>query len=148
MPIKFEWQAEQDHEWTEEQDVAPGGDTAVSLRKYWRLGLVLLGLFIIIGGAAYVLLNRQADKTRNLLSDDVLASHQLVTQTIAKRDFDVFVTMLSPYSRDWSANQIALLDHQLFWDRTPLGLWAAPQLIVTAPTVTLAPDLQTAVGCC
>ncbi|MCA9978943.1 MAG: hypothetical protein KC413_24450, partial [Anaerolineales bacterium] len=83
--------------------------------------------------------------TSNLLSDDVLASHQLVTQTVAKRDVDVFATMLFPYSRDWSANQITLLDHQLFWDRTPLGLWAAPQLIDTDPEVMLAPDLQTAV---
>lgn len=145
MPVKFEWQAEQEHEWTDEQAVTPGGAGVVSLRKHWRIWLVLLGLVLIVGGAAYVLLNRQAEKTSDLLSDDVLASHQLVTQTVARRDVDVFATMLFPYSRDWSANQIALLDHQFFWDRTPLGLWSAPQLSKTEPEVTLAPDLQTAV---
>lgn len=145
MPVKFEWQADQEHEWTEEQVVTPGGGTAVSLRKHWRIWLPLLGLFIIIGGVAYLLLNRQAEETSSLISRDVLASHQLVMQTVADRDVDVFATTLFPYSRDWSTTQVQLLDQRLFWDRAPLGLWAAPHLGQAEPAVTLAPDFQSAV---
>lgn len=145
MPVKFEWQAEQEHEWTEEQDVTPGGSTAVSLRKYWRIWLALLGLFIVIGGGAYALLNRQAEETSHLISSDVLASHQLVSQTVARRDSDVFATLLFPYSREWAEVQRQLFDRQMFWDRVPLGLWAAPQQLQAEPRVILAPDLQSAV---
>ena len=145
MPVKFEWQTDQEHEWTEEQGVTPGGGTAVSLRKHWRIWLALLGMMVIIGGVAYALLNQNADETNHFISNDVLASHQLIQQTIANRDVDVFATMLFPYSRDWSSTQVQLLDRQMFWDRTALGLWAAPHLAQAEPEVTLAPDLQTAV---
>ncbi len=148
MPVKFEWQADQEHEWTEEQDVTPGRGGlawAVSLRKHWRIWLPLLILMILVGSVAYILLNRQANETSHFVSNDVLASYQLVTQTVASRDVDLFATMLFPYSRGWSTTQVQLVDRQLFWDRTALGLWAAPYLIQVDPQVMLAPDLQTAV---
>jgi hypothetical protein len=79
MPVKFEWQADQEHEWTEEQGATPGGGTAwrelvesaVSLRKHWRIWLPLLILMVIIGSVTYVLLDRRAGETRSLVSNDV-----------------------------------------------------------------------------
>ena len=144
MPVKFEWQTDQEHEWTEEQGVMPGGGTAVSLRKHWRIWLALMGMMVITGGVAYILLNQKADETNHLISNDVLASHQLIPQTVANRDVDVFATMLFPYSRDWASTQVQLFDRQLYWDGRR---WACGLRLIwfrLSRQVTLAPDLQSA----
>lgn len=145
MPVKFEWQADQEQEWTEEQEVPLGGETAVSLHRHWRIWLFISLALIVSVGMAYWLLNRRAETTSKAINNDLLASYQLLQTAVSNQDQELFATILLPYQRDWGETAQQLFNRRLFLDRVPLNLWASSQTANKEPVITLAPDRQWAV---
>lgn len=116
----FNWQTDEDVVWDEEPSQATA--TAVPGRRPWLTWLII-GAAIIAAG---VFIIRQVnDRLETATADtqrDILASHKLLQQAARQNDQDLFNTLLSGRSKQWSSLQTALVENGQLFDRSALGL--------------------------
>ncbi|MFQ5419894.1 MAG: nuclear transport factor 2 family protein, partial [Anaerolineae bacterium] len=140
MSVQFDWQTDGDGR--EEEPLPEGQPLSRRWRVFW-MGVV--GLLVVVGGLAGFWLVRESRARAAVFTQEVLASHQLLLETAAKEDADLFAALLSPYYGRWPETGRQLLAKNLFVDRSAFSLWAAPGWQEAPAAVDLTPDMQTAV---
>ncbi|MBP8000026.1 MAG: hypothetical protein KA314_10000 [Chloroflexi bacterium] len=140
--LHFDWQTDGDNDWDGPETLLESSQKSRG-RVPRLLLLFLFLLFSLTAGGLWQLAHRV-----NTVNDETVAAvravAQLIHQSAFTQDDDLFHSLILRQDGAWIENQQRLVQRQLFLDRAPLGLWAAP-LSESAPiTVTLSPDLQTA----
>ncbi len=138
----LDWQTDVDSEWNRPEVIQePGGKARGRVLPLLLLFLLLIATLAAIGLG-------QVARRVNHVNDETIAAirtvHQLIHQSALTQDAELFRTLI--YRRDggWYESQQRLLHRHLFLDRAPLGLWAMPLTTDVPITITLSPDLQTA----
>ncbi len=138
----FDWQTEEDEAiWDDEP--APQSGTAVSRKRAWWLG----GLLVVFVGVVGVLFYRQAQKQADAavanVEADIISSHNLVQTAVETGDADLLRALLSGRDMAWAEIQEQLIRNDLFWERPLLAMQWQPtghQIIET----TIDPALESA----
>jgi hypothetical protein len=135
----FEWHTEDDERQWSETLPEPGENG----RPTWRRWLIFILLVAAIGLSSYYALGRRVGETQAVITDDVLASHELVQTAVNQADVELLTLLLSGRDNRWLAAQRELLAARLLFDHRPLGLQRQPGAAPT-PEVSLKPNLTEA----
>ena len=141
MPTKLDWQTEDETVWEEEPAVA----ATAAPRSRWPL-LVVAVVVLLLGGFAWTFYrqaNQRVAAAMQAAETDVLSSHRLVRQAIARGDLELFRVLLSARDRAWARAQEDLLAAGYLFAPTPLGFQTRAAEL-DEPAVTLSPDLSAA----
>ncbi len=138
----FDWQTEEDEAiWDDEP--ALQSKTAVSRKRPWWLG----GLLVVLVGIAGVLFYRQAQKQAEAavanVEADIISSHNLLQTAVETGDADLLQALLSGRNMAWAEIQQQLIRNGLFWERPLLAMQWQPtghKIIET----TIDPALESA----
>lgn len=104
-------------------------------------------MLVALAGAAFYYLYRQANErisaTEAEVTDEVLASHQLVTLAGAAADPELLRSVLSGADEGWARAQARRVENGMLAEHARFGLQLVPGSAET-PTVTLDPELRSA----
>lgn len=130
MSGNFDWQTEDELRnqkqavWDETPDPHPPSRPGRQIP--WRLLSVLVILLAGVGLIVWWRVQARIDATMQTLRNDVASSFNLVQQSVAAGDEELFRSVLSGRDPSWTTSQLELFNAGLLIDRTPLGLTAAP----------------------
>jgi hypothetical protein len=139
--MNFDWQTDEDEkEWEPEQTLV-----VASRRSGRRWVLVfLVGVAVLLAAVAlYRRFNQQVETVTRAAEQDVLDSYQLLRQAAEQQDRELFFLVLSGLDPAWTNNQQDLLESNLLFDRSPLGLTAVPDGSEVI-SVSVSPELASA----
>jgi hypothetical protein len=145
-PANFNWQTEEDTDWTDEPGIVEETSVSLSQRRWFR-PLLVTGLLLLLAGLVmFWQLNRRAKAVTDAVEDDVIASYELLATAADQKDEALFHSLHLTDGRNlgWgrSLDTLMTAEDGLLNGRRP-GL----TLLTTGPQVAdvaLAPDLQSA----
>ena len=137
--MDFDWTSEDEGGWDSQSSQQP--DTP--RRRPWLTLLLALALLSALGLLVWWQLTRRVEHEVALLKADVRASHALAEQAARRGDEELFVSILSGRSPEWTAVQRELLQEQLLFANAGRALGLQPLPGAGAITdVQLSPDLR------
>lgn len=136
----FEWWNEEDERWDGTTSAREGAP--VPRNRRWPVAVPALLVVAMAVYTVYYLLSRQVSHAETAVSQEVLASHELVGTAIDQGDPELFTLLLSGRDPAWSDAQQALVRARVYQDRSSLGLRPAPGLATRQ--VVMAPNLLAA----
>lgn len=117
-------------------------------RPRWRILaflIVALVLLISLAGVVYRQVERRLVEGRERAEADVLASYNIMRDAAQSGDTELFVGFLSGRDPQWSVAQAGLVSSDAYDNRSAFGFTSASSTLPSAaPTITLAPDLNSA----
>ncbi len=117
----FEWQTGEQQDWDELRHLDEG-DEKDSPQRPWRWLLLILVIFGLLAAGVYWLLDRRADRSTQVIKDELAATHQLLIEAEQSQDYELFSSLISDQEQYWFNTQAQLWSLNLFWERTVLGL--------------------------
>ena len=138
----FDWQTEEDESiWDE--NPAPPKETAVSRKRTWLVGFILVVAFGIAGWFVYQQLVKQTDVAVANVEADIISSHNLVQTAVETGDGDLLRALLSGRDMVWAEAQQDLVEQGLFWERPFFDMTLRPEHHEIVET-TIDPALEAA----
>lgn len=120
MSNQFDWRTEEDGEW---ESLSLPQKSVTSL--FTRLSLPILLSFVLLVGFGLLLyrqVQRQVDAATTAVSADIRSSYRLLYRAVSDQDLELFNTVISGRSPQWTQTQQMLLKEGFLFDRRPLGL--------------------------
>ena len=141
MPTRYDWSKA-----GEPQAEVKDGRLVRSPSKRWWLRVILTIMIIAIATAtAYQVLQNKVDVVNQTARDEVLASHQVITDAATKADSDLIVGFLSGRDPAWVNNVREKTSQGKLFEVPALGL---PDIgrppISTVENISVSPNLDTA----
>jgi hypothetical protein len=137
----FEWWTEEDGNWGDGAALAIE-TTLPPVNRRWPAALAAILVVALAAFFTYYLLSRQVSHAESAVSQDVLASHELVGTAVHQGDPELFTLLLSGRDPEWMRSQQALVQSGAYDDRRGLGLY--PAAAPADKRVVVAPNLQQA----
>jgi hypothetical protein len=137
----FEWWTEEDESWGNGATLAMEAAPPAAKRR-WPAVLAVILVVVLAAYSVYYLLSRQVSHAESAVSQDVLASHELVGMAVHQGDPELFTLLLSGRDPEWMRAQQALVQSGAYDDRSGLGLY--PAVAPAGKQVVVAPNLQQA----
>lgn len=134
MKTNYNWETEEDDGWS---DGVPADPSPRSGRSQRRTLLLLFGVTAVVFILIFILFERRLQAREELVRQNVLAAHQTWEQAVARRDLELFTSLLARDDADWFQTQRRLLMADRALEREPLGLALDP-----APAVPPAVQLD------
>ncbi|MBE2223634.1 MAG: hypothetical protein IAF02_18985, partial [Anaerolineae bacterium] len=140
--MSFDWRTEDEHGWDAPDLVSSSpNEQKPEGKRRWLRWLIPLGLLLVALMVVGWTINKRVRTATAQVELDVVASHALVEQAIARQDVDLFQSVLSGRDSEWTAGMMRLVAAGDLMERDGLGLIRLPVTEPITPTVEVSADL-------